>query len=120
MTITLRKLSVASVLCLWPAAAFAQGSPISPQQALAAQGQDVIVEGTAAISEAVGMPGTFVRLTDNSDATMIGYIPQGDESRFPDLKELDGKRVEMTGVVEQSNGHSMIELSSASQLRIVQ
>jgi hypothetical protein len=93
---------------------------ISPQQAAANPGQNVIVEGVATVSEADGLPGLFVRLDSPSHAPFVGYIPANIENKFPDIQQLQGKTVDITGVVETGSQIPMIRLTSADQIKIVQ
>ncbi len=115
---TIKTLALFGALLLAPAAAFA--APISPQQALGMQGQNVIVEGVATVSEADGVPGLFVHLNAEDRSPFVGYVSANNEDKFPDLSQLQGKTVDISGVVEISNGRPMIRLSSADQIKIVE
>jgi hypothetical protein len=119
---TFRKISCAGalVLLLAPAAGVAQTRPISPQQAMGDQGQKVTVEGVANVSEAEGLPGLFVRLNAKGSSTpFAGYISTGNEDKFPDIHALEGKTVDITGVVETSGSVPIIRISSAGQLKVI-
>jgi hypothetical protein len=119
---TFRKMSCAGalVLLLAPAAGVAQSGPVSPQQAMGDQGQNVTVEGVATVSDAEGLPGLFVRLNAKGSSTpFAGYISTGNEDKFRDIRALEGKTVDITGVVETSGSIPIIRISSAGQLKVI-
>jgi hypothetical protein len=96
---------------------------ITPEQTTGSKGQNVTVEGVATISDANSMllPGIAVHLNSNGQrsAPFAGYIAAGDTYKFPDLRELDGRVISMTGVVEATNTIPIIRLTSPDQITIV-
>jgi hypothetical protein len=95
--------------------------PITPEQAMANQGQNVTVEGVASLSDSHGMPpGLFIRLsTTGPGATFAGYISAENQSKFPGLGTLQGKVVAITGVVETTTTIPIIRINSPDQIRVV-
>ena len=101
-------------------AAAAADHPLTPQQALGQRGQNIVVEGRASITDALGLPGIFIRLTGpGSNVPFIGYIETSNQAQFPNPRELEGRTVEMSGVVETSGSIPMIRLTSADQIKII-
>jgi hypothetical protein len=127
MTHAIMKAAAAAALCaaMWgcggPGVQGSSDNPVSPQQALGRQGQNVTVEGVARVSEADGMPGVFIRLDNprGPHVPFVGYISVNNEGMFPDLRELDGRRIDISGVVETTGTIPMIRLTSADQITIV-
>jgi hypothetical protein len=109
------------------ALAFAQpaGSeeyPMTPEQAISvsSQGQNVAVAGVATVSEAIGLPGTFIRLTaPDSAIPFVGYIDIDNEPEFPNPAQFDGRKIKITGVVETRGSVPMIELTSPHQIALL-
>jgi hypothetical protein len=114
-------LSSTALLAADPGATPAQ-TPITPEQAMAAQGQNVTVEGMASLSDANGMPaGLFIRLsTTGPGAAFAGYISADNQGNFPGLGTLRGRVVAITGVVETTTTIPIIRITSPDQIRIVQ
>ena len=90
-------------------------APISPHQALANRGQCVSIEGTASVRTDPQRPGMDVDL-DGKDSPAFGYILPQNLTQFGDLNNLEGQRVNMTGVVQFYLGRAEITLTKASQL----
>jgi hypothetical protein len=113
-------LSSTTLLAADPGATPAQ-TPITPEQAMAAQGQNVTVEGVASLSDANGMPaGLFIRLsTTGPGAAFAGYISADNQGKFPGLGTLRGRVVAITGVVETTTTIPIIRITSPDQIRIV-
>lgn len=114
-------LSSTALLAADPGATPAE-TPISPEQAMRAQGQNVTVEGVASLSDANGMPaGLFIRLsTTGPGAAFAGYISAENQGKFPGLGTLQGKMVAITGVVETTTTIPIIRITSPDQIRIAQ
>jgi hypothetical protein len=128
MIIAIKKIAAGSAMLLMLSAiSVSAQSPappsrrITPEQAQGSQGQSVTVEGVASLSDAHGMPeGTFIRLsTTGRGAAFAGYVAAGNYNRFPDLRDLDGRVISITGVVETTSTIPIIRLTSADQIRIV-
>jgi hypothetical protein len=111
-------------LCVTAASpAFAMDfNAISPTQALGYQGSNIKVEGPASVRPATGSrEGVEIALRsgDNS-AVVIGYIPKGNVGSFPNLNALDGRIVDVSGVLEMDGGQAEIRVTSPEQLAIAQ
>jgi hypothetical protein len=97
-----------------------QGRPYTPEQAISAQGNKVAVAGVASVSDANGMPGTFIRLTaPDTEVPFVGYISIDNERQFPNPGQLQGHTIEITGVVETRGTIPMIMLTSPDQVRVL-
>ena len=84
---------------------------------LTSQGYVSAVRGLAHIEE--GAQGTYIRLEiPGATRTVVGFIPFGDEPTFPKLKDIEGRTVEIAGVVELDGG-PMIVMTDPNQLAIV-
>lgn len=100
------------------APARAETQTITPADAKAYVGQTVTVEGAVG-NVATGNSGTvFIdiggRYPDNSFAAVIFAA---DRSKFPDVKTLGGKTVDITGAVSLYRGKPEIILKSADQMK---
>ena len=103
------KIAAVMVLACLPMAAQAQMT--GP---LAAQGQAATVRGTAHIQR--GAEGTLILLdTPNQALSVAGFVAFGDE--FPGLNALEGRDVELTGVVVR-DGRAIIIVTNPEQLRL--
>jgi hypothetical protein len=98
--------------------------PITPGQALGYQGSNVTIEGTAMIlpSRSTHLDeAAQVRLGDSDNpGAFVGYINKSDLKKFPDLAALDGKTVDISGVVEGDFGLPEIRISSPDQITVSQ
>lgn len=100
-----------------PASAF---PPIKPEQARSNEGQNVVIEGIASVHDAQRRLGWYIDLNGaGSSSPFAGYIPDEDKSQFPNLSDINGKTVDITGVVQFRNGKPIIKMSDAHQLRVV-
>jgi len=117
------KYTAIAVLLVLASPAFAQPSspfaPLAPDQARSNIGQNVVVEGTAHVRDADGRLGVYVDLDHRSDGTTFaGYIPNENLAVFPDLRAVEGRRVDITGVVQiRKEGFPIIIMTSADQLK---
>jgi hypothetical protein len=98
--------------CL-PAAAQSLG----PRLQSVVQGNGVTVDGRAHVYR--GAQGTYISI-ENPGLTrsITGFIPFGDEPTFPGLSGLDGRRVQISGVV-YSDGRAIILMNDPAQLRVM-
>ena len=98
--------------CL-PAAAQSLG----PRLQSVVQGSGVTIGGRAHVFR--GAEGTFINV-ENPDLTraISGFISFGDEPTFPGLSDLDGRNVQITGVV-YSDGRALILMNDPDQLRVL-
>lgn len=83
---------------------------------LAPQGSISVVRGRAHIRE--GADGTFIEI-DRPGATrqVVGFIPFGDKPTFPELAGIEGRMVEIGGVVVLDGG-PIIVMTDPNQLAI--
>jgi hypothetical protein len=96
-----------------------KSEPLAPDQARSNIGQHVVVEGTAHVHDADGRLGVYVDL-DHRDGgtTFAGYIPNENLAQFPDLRQVEGRRVDIDGVVQiRKEGFPIIILTNGGQLR---
>jgi hypothetical protein len=102
-----------------PAAAM-DPNAISPTQALGDQGSNVKVEGPASVRPATGSrEGVEIALgSGDNSAVVIGFIPKGNVEKFPNLNALDGRIVDVSGVLEMDAGQAEIRVTSPEQLAI--
>lgn len=117
----MRKILIAAFfLAAAPAAAAIPSPfpPLRPDQARANLGENVIIEGTAAIHDAERRDGWYIDLNGHGPSSpFAGFIPYEDLNQFPHLQEMDGKRVDITGIVQLRRGVPIIIMTSAYQLR---
>ena len=100
------------------APALAQTQTIAPADAKARVGQTVTIEGPVGNVYTARAGMTFIdiggRYPDNDFAAVIF----GDDTgKFPDIKALDGKIVDVTGAVSLYRGKPEIILKSADQVK---
>jgi hypothetical protein len=117
-------LSIIAFLALAAAPALAVPSspfaPLSPQQARANVGQNVMIEGTARVHPAPDRLGINIDLAGQGRRDdFIGFVPNENLRVFPRLAALDGRVVDITGVIQLRQGIPTIKLTSAYQLRSV-
>ena len=85
--------------------------------ALTPQGYISAVRGLAHIEE--GAEGTYIHLEiPGATRTVVGFIPFGDEPTFSNLKDIEGRTVEIAGVVVL-DGAPMIIMTDQAQLAII-
>jgi hypothetical protein len=108
-----RKLSaVILILSSLPAAA----QDLGPRLQQLVQGNALTIGGRAHHQR--GAEGTFIEIENPRLSRRIaGFISFGDEPTFPGLSRIDGRNVEITGVVVM-NGRAMIEMYDPNQLRV--
>jgi len=109
---------------LAPATAFAQPAspfpPITPEQARSNEGENVVIEGTATVHAAERRMGWYIDLNGTGPSSpFAGYIPDEDKSQFPNLSNVNGKKVDVTGVVQFRNGKPIIKMTDSHQLHLV-
>jgi hypothetical protein len=107
-----------------PAVAHAQLAspfpPIKPEQARSNEGQNVVIEGIARVHVAERRLGWYIDLGGTGPSSLFaGYIPAENKKQFPNLSELDGKTVDITGVVQFRNSKPIIKMTDAHQLHLV-
>jgi hypothetical protein len=114
-----KSMTLMLLAALIPGAAMASAvAPITPQQALAHQGKCVTVTGTGSLRADPQRLG-FDLDVDGKDSPFFGYIPRENRSQFPELDNLSGGQVAVSGVVQFYHGRAEIELTSAHQLKPV-
>lgn len=99
------------------APALAQTQPIAPADAKSHVGQTVTVEGAGSVYAArsgmmfIDMGGRY------PDNAFVAVVFAGDAGKFPNLKSLDGKTVDVTGPVSLYRGKPEIILKTADQVK---
>lgn len=84
---------------------------------LTQQGCISVVRGRAHVEE--GALGTYIVIENPSlSRSIVGYIPFGDEPTFPALSQVEGRTVEIGGVVVV-DGRLLIVMTDPNQLTIV-
>jgi len=115
MKLPVRLLAASLMLASAAVAVPAWAQPL-PDRVLA-NGDDTIVSGRAHVY--FGALGTYIYVRrPESDAVIAGFVPFGDKDAFPDLAELDGRRVRLHGVVAL-DGMPLITLTGRDQLEVV-
>lgn len=109
---------------LAPTVAFAQPAspfpPITPEQARSNEGDNVVIEGIARVHAAERRLGWYIDLNGTwPSSPFAGYIPDENKSQFSNLSMINGKTVDITGVVQFRNGKPIIKMTDAHQLRLV-
>jgi len=97
--------------------AYAAGA-LRPSQAMANQGQLVIIEGTADIQSDSSNAGVNVKLTGSDNSHLTAIIPVGAKNLFPALDSYNGKTVDVTGVVDFESGGPTIRLTQPNQIKL--
>ena len=84
---------------------------------LASQGSSSVVRGRAHVEERA--LGTYIEVErPDLTRTVAGLIPFGDEPTFPGLSDIDGRTVEIAGVVV-FDGQPSIVMTDPNQLAVV-
>lgn len=96
--------------------AAAQGDNLGPRLQSIVQGNGVTIGGRAHIQR--GAEGTYIEI-DNPDLKLniAGFIPFGNQSGFPGLYALEGRDVQITGLVIM-DGRAVIQMTNPHQLRV--
>jgi DNA/RNA endonuclease YhcR with UshA esterase domain len=103
---------------LLPPACWARTPHITDRQAATHVGQRVVVEGKVVAVYTSQMGTTFLNfgaVYPRQDFSVV--IPAAHSLAFPSVQQLQGKRVEVTGVVRLYRGKPEMILRSADQLR---
>ena len=108
-------LAAAAVTAVFAVPAYAELSPITPNQSLSNIGQCVAVEGTASVRKDPQRLGTDIDV-DGEHSSFLGFIPAGNERQFPDLDSLNGQKVRITGVVHTYLGRGEVKITNLPQL----
>lgn len=117
------KYATLAVLALLATPAFAQPSapfaPLAPEQARSNIGQNVVIEGRARVRDAGGRLGVYIDLGHGGGSeNFAGYIPNENLAVFPDLRRVDGRMVDISGVVQvRKEGFPIIIMTQAYQLK---
>jgi DNA/RNA endonuclease YhcR with UshA esterase domain len=111
----MRRIAVALVALLISVPAVA--APISPTEAGAHVGQTATVEGVVSDVH-VSPKETFINMGGSyPDNALTGVIFSENASAFPDVQNLDGKTVNISGTIQLYKGKPEIILRSAYQLK---
>jgi len=83
---------------------------------LPAQGSAAVVSGRARVERAA--QGTYINIEGiRGLGAVAGFVAFGNEPTFPGLHDLDGRHVEIVGVVIR-DGRAVIMLTAPDQLRV--
>jgi len=108
-----RKLSaVLLILSCLPAAA----QDFGPRLQQLTQGNGVTIGGRAHIERRA--QGTYIEIENpHLSLQVAGFIAFGNQSTFPGLYDIDGRDVEITGIVVM-DGRAVIQMNDTRQLRV--
>jgi hypothetical protein len=117
-------MAMAAPVALAPAmAATGVASPLQPlraDQARANEGQNITIQGMAADIHRDYRFGTYLDIDSHGPSPVFaGYIPNGNEGQFPAIESLRGHVVSITGVIRIRDGYPIIQMTDASQLKIL-
>jgi len=105
-------IAVLLMLSCLPAAA----QEFGPRLQHLTQGNGVTIGGRAHIERRA--EGTSINIENpNLSLQVWGFIAFGNQTTFPGLYELDGRNVEITGILVM-NGRAMIQMNDPRQLRV--
>jgi DNA/RNA endonuclease YhcR with UshA esterase domain len=94
--------------------------PIKPEVAELYAGREATVGGTAHVSKPNTGTVTFIEVSvPGNPATVTGIVMSGDEPKFPNLKDYDGKKIDITGVLQHFKGTLRIVLIRPDQIKLV-
>ena len=93
-------------------ALIALGCSCASAQAMPIQGYTTTVGGRAHIQKEAD--GTYIYF--NGPGFIAGVVPFDDKSTFPGLNQLDGREVQITGVI---NGEQRITLTDPDQIEVM-
>ena len=94
----------------------ALAEPATPAS-LISQGSVTTIRGRAHIEQ--NAQGTFIALENPySRRAVAGFVPFGGDGAFPDLESLEGRSVEISGVLVLS-GRAYITMLDPNQLRVM-
>lgn len=100
-------------------AAPALAEVIAPADAPKHYGQTVIVEGVVSNVHTTGKGMTFIDMGGRyPDNLFTAVIFPDDADKFPDVDDLEGKTVAITGLMKPYKGKPEIILKSADQIKI--
>jgi DNA/RNA endonuclease YhcR with UshA esterase domain len=114
----LRRVGTAVLLATLPLSAAA--APIRPDEAELYAGRIASVEGIAHVSKPNTGTVTFIEVNvPGNAATVTGIVMSGDEPKFPNLMEYEGKKVDIAGALTHFKGTLRIVLIKSEQLKLV-
>jgi DNA/RNA endonuclease YhcR with UshA esterase domain len=114
----MRPLLLAIGLALTTVPALAQTRTIGPADAKTHIGQTVTVEGPVGNVYTARSGMTFINIGGRyPDNAFTAVIFTDDTSKFPDVRSLDGKTVDITGAVSLYRGKPEIILKTADQVK---
>ena len=108
-----RKLiAVLLMLSCFPAAA----QEFGPRLQSLVQGNGVTIGGRAHIERRA--QGTYIQIENpNLSLEVAGFVAFGNQTTFPGLYSLDGREVEISGIIVM-DGRAVIQMNDPRQLRV--
>jgi hypothetical protein len=80
------------------------------------QGSGITIGGRAHIIRAP--QGTYIKIENpNLSLQVYGFVAFGNQPTFPGLYDIDGRDVELTGIIVM-DGRAIIQMNDARQLRL--
>ena len=117
MIMKLPLVALAFFLAITPAVA----ETVSAADAAAHTGQTATVEGVVSNVHQSSGGTVFLDLGGSfPNNTFAAVIFPSDTSKFPEVNSLSGKKVDITGPIQEYRGKPEIILKSANQLKVVQ
>lgn len=111
-------LALGFILATAPTMAQTQIQTIAPAEAKSHVGQTVTVAGPVGSVSTLRSGMTFINMGGRyPDNAFTAVILTADKAKFPDLRGLDGKTVEVTGAVALYRGKPEIVLKTADQMK---
>jgi DNA/RNA endonuclease YhcR with UshA esterase domain len=110
---------LAFVLGLMLAAASAQAETIAPNEARDHVGQNVTIEGAVSdVDHAASGRMTFIDMGGHyPNNTFAAIIFKDDADKFPDVDALNGKTIDVTGLIRLYQGRAEIILNDPAQIK---
>ena len=95
----------------------AAAQSLEPRLQSVVQGNGVTIGGRASVHR--GAQGTYIDIENPALIRPVsGFVSFGNEPTFPGLSDLNGRNVQISGVV-YSDGRALINLNDPDQLRVM-
>jgi DNA/RNA endonuclease YhcR with UshA esterase domain len=115
----MRALAFVLVPGLMLAAASANAQTVAPNEARDHVGQNVTVEGAVSdVDHAASRSATFIDMGGHyPNNTFAAVIFKDDADKFPDVDTLNGKTIDVTGLIRLYQGRAEIILNDPAQIK---